>query len=95
MDRSGQFQVVEGGREALERAYLWAIVFDRPDKQSLARRLEPSVNDTLRVVAQRADGTRVARPFETGAACEVDVASRAARAALGSKDERAGRPACA
>ena len=41
MDRSGQtLEVIDGGREALERAYMWAILFDRPDKQALARRLE-------------------------------------------------------
>ena len=34
MDRSGQtLEVIDGGRQALERAYMWAILFDRPDKQ--------------------------------------------------------------
>lgn len=62
MDRSGQtLEVIDGGREALERAYLWAIVFDHPDKQALARRLEPSANDVLCAVAPDADGTPVPR----------------------------------
>lgn len=51
MTRSGtSLQAINGGREALEREYLWAILFDRPDKQTLARRLEPSANDALSVV---------------------------------------------
>jgi hypothetical protein len=62
MDRSGQtLEVIDGGREALERAYMWAILFDRPDKQALARRLEPSANDVLCAVAPDEDGTRVPR----------------------------------
>jgi len=52
MNRSGtSLQAISGGREALEREYMWAILFDRPDKQTLARRLEPSANDALSVVA--------------------------------------------
>jgi len=51
MIRSGaSLQAINGGREALEREYMWAVVFDRPGKQSLARRLEPSANDALSVV---------------------------------------------
>ena len=52
MIRSGTYlQTIDGGREALEREYMWAILFDRPDKLTLARRLEPAVNDVLAVVA--------------------------------------------
>ena len=51
----------DGGREALERAYMWAILFDRPDKQALARRLEPSANDVLCAAGPDADGTQVPR----------------------------------
>jgi hypothetical protein len=51
MNRYGtSFEAISGGREALEREYMWAILFDRPDKHSLARRLEPSANDALSVV---------------------------------------------
>jgi hypothetical protein len=51
MTRSGiSLQAISGGREALEREYMWAILFDRPDKLSLARRLEPPANDVLSVV---------------------------------------------
>lgn len=50
MSRSVPFlQVIDGGREALERQYLWAVVFDRPEQHVLARRLTPSANDALRV----------------------------------------------
>lgn len=48
-------QLIDGGREALEREYMWAIIFDRPDKQSLARRLEQSANDALCVVRSEDD----------------------------------------
>ena len=52
MTRSGtSLQTIDGGREALEREYMWAIMFDRPDKLILARRLEPSANDVFAVVA--------------------------------------------
>ncbi len=62
MDRSGQtLQLIEGGREALERDYMWAILFDHPDKQSLARRLEPSANDVLCAAGPDADEKRVPR----------------------------------
>jgi hypothetical protein len=52
---NSSLRALEGGREALERAYMWAIIFDRPDKQALARRLEPSANDSLCVVRQDED----------------------------------------
>jgi hypothetical protein len=63
MNRSGtSFQVVDGGREALEREYMWAIVFDHPNKHNLARRLEPSANDVLCVVRPADDETEAPPP---------------------------------
>jgi hypothetical protein len=51
MNRSGNsLQGLEGGREALERAYLWAVLFDHPGKLALARRLEPCANHCLHVI---------------------------------------------
>lgn len=52
MSKPRRFDAIDGGREALERAYFLAIVFDHPDKQTLARRLEPASNDALSVVGQ-------------------------------------------
>jgi hypothetical protein len=43
--------VVEGGRAHLERQLLRAIVFDLPEADELARRLEPSANsNTLQLI---------------------------------------------
>lgn len=54
MTRSGtSLQSIDGGREALEKEYVLAILEDRANKQALARRLEPSANDALSVVEPR------------------------------------------
>ena len=61
-------------REALERAYMWAILFDRPDKQALARRLEPSANDVLCAAGQadpRRGGECLCRAHRAEAADDV------------------------
>jgi hypothetical protein len=60
------FEVLDGGREALERAYMWAILFDHPDKQALARRLRPAANDALREVVQRDHGPQDEPPSPQG-----------------------------
>ncbi|MFY9511972.1 MAG: hypothetical protein WAQ05_13470 [Rubrivivax sp.] len=39
--------VIDGKREALERRLMWAILFDHPDKERLARQLTPVANSTL------------------------------------------------
>ena len=39
--------VIDGEREALERRLMWAILFDHPDKERLARKLTPAANSTL------------------------------------------------
>ena len=39
--------VIDGEREALERRLMWAILFDHPDKERLARQLTPAANSTL------------------------------------------------
>lgn len=43
-------RVVEGGREALERQYLWAIMSGHPDREALGRRLDRPANASLEVV---------------------------------------------
>ena len=45
--RDLQAVVIDGEREALERRLMWAILFDHPDKELLARRLTPAANSTL------------------------------------------------
>lgn len=62
MSRSGvSLEVIDGGREALEKAYLQAILFDLPGKQALARRLEPSANDAVEVVSPDLLGAKAPR----------------------------------
>ena len=39
--------VIDGEREALERRLMWAILFDHPDRERLARQLTPAANSTL------------------------------------------------
>ena len=39
--------VIDGEREALERRMMWAILFDHPEKERLARQLTPAANSTL------------------------------------------------
>ena len=45
--RALQPVVIDGEREALERRLMWAILFDHPDKERLARQLTPAANSTL------------------------------------------------
>jgi hypothetical protein len=73
MNRSGnaRFEVVDGGREALERELLRALVYDLPTFDSIARRLTPASNDRLQIVKTDPVGSR--SPDQASAACGADL----------------------
>jgi len=53
--------VIEGGRAQLERQLLRAIIFNLPEADELARRLEPSANSNPLQLIAAEDATRLAR----------------------------------
>ena len=76
MNRSGtaRFEVHDGGREALEKELLRALVYDLPTFESIARRLTPASNDRLQIA--KTDPGGLLSPDRASAACEAGRSER-------------------